>query len=266
MRKANVSGKWIAAGGAAWAVVLIGINVQSARGYPTYTVNEVVNTNCGACHGDFRSNNYVSNTDGMDWGNLHNLHRFDMLDGDCSTCHGASNYPVVMNSSEGGVGFEAIGCMGCHGRNQDTNRGAGLRQHHYNAGTTVCANCHPDSNPANYTPVGEDVLPSYYFTPDANHPNKPTNACSPNGEEDYAGILEGLDNDGDGLYDGNDPDCADACPCDCADGGDGVVNVVDFLALIAEWGGPGACDCADGRDGIVNVLDFLAIIADWGPC
>jgi hypothetical protein len=56
------------------------------------------------------------------------------------------------------------------------------------------------------------------------------------------------------------------CPCDCADGGDGVVNVLDFLALIAEWGGPGACDCADGGDGIVNVLDFLAIIADWGPC
>jgi hypothetical protein len=59
---------------------------------------------------------------------------------------------------------------------------------------------------------------------------------------------------------------ASACPCDCADGGDGVVNVLDFLALIGEWGGPGACDCADGGDGIVNVLDFLAIIADWGPC
>jgi hypothetical protein len=40
-----------------------------------------------------------------------------------------------------------------------------------------------------------------------------------------------------------------ACPCDCADGGDRVVNVVDFLALIGEWGGSGACDCADGGDG-----------------
>jgi hypothetical protein len=57
-----------------------------------------------------------------------------------------------------------------------------------------------------------------------------------------------------------------ACPCDCADGGDRVVNVVDFLALIGEWGGSGACDCADGGDGVVNVVDFLALIGVWGPC
>jgi hypothetical protein len=56
------------------------------------------------------------------------------------------------------------------------------------------------------------------------------------------------------------------CPCDCADGGDGTVNVVDFLALIGEWGTAGACDCADGGDGTVNVVDFLAMIGVWGPC
>ena len=30
-------------------------------------------TNCGACHGDFRSGSYVSLSDGTNWGNLHNL-------------------------------------------------------------------------------------------------------------------------------------------------------------------------------------------------
>jgi hypothetical protein len=44
------------------------------------------------------------------------------------------------------------------------------------------------------------------------------------------------------------------------------VNVVDFLALLAEWGGTGSCDCAQPPDGIVNVVDFLAILADWGDC
>jgi hypothetical protein len=66
---------------------------------------------------------------------------------------------------------------------------------------------------------------------------------------------------------------APPCPCDCApsDGGDGVVNVQDFLAMLAQWGDPAlppaTCDCApDGGDGIVNVQDFLKILADWGDC
>jgi hypothetical protein len=55
-----------------------------------------------------------------------------------------------------------------------------------------------------------------------------------------------------------------ACPGDCAFPPDKVVNVVDFLALIAQWGGPGSCDL-DGN-GTVNVVDFLALIGVWGPC
>jgi hypothetical protein len=57
-----------------------------------------------------------------------------------------------------------------------------------------------------------------------------------------------------------------ACPCDCALPSDGVVNVVDFLALIGDWGGTGPCDCADGGDGVVNVVDFLAMLGVWGSC
>jgi hypothetical protein len=84
--------------------------------------------------------------------------------------------------------------------------GAGLRQHHFNAGETVCANCHADADPLDYTPVGENVLPDYYANPGTNHPAMPTSPCLW-GEEDFAGGAGGLDNDGDGVYAANDTDC-----------------------------------------------------------
>ncbi len=55
------------------------------------------------------------------------------------------------------------------------------------------------------------------------------------------------------------------CPWDC-DGGestDGTVGIVDFLALLAQWGGPGTCDFDGGG---VGITDFLALLANWGPC
>jgi hypothetical protein len=42
-----------------------------------------------------------------------------------------------------------------------------------------------------------------------------------------------------------------------------VVNVVDFLALLGQWGTEGSCD-ADG-DG-VSVTDFLLMLGTWGAC
>jgi len=111
-----------------------------------------------------------------------------------------------------------------------------LRQNHYNANrlistanglvsTRECLDCHADSNPANFTPVGEDTPPPYYFTPDAAHPSKPTDPCNPSpGYVEkmrsggfIAGDLNGLNNDGDidasgQLYDQFDPDCqVDLC-------------------------------------------------------
>jgi hypothetical protein len=56
------------------------------------------------------------------------------------------------------------------------------------------------------------------------------------------------------------------CPCDCAVPRDKVVSVIDFLALLAQWGRPGPCDCAQPPDGVVSVIDFLALLAGWGPC
>jgi hypothetical protein len=56
------------------------------------------------------------------------------------------------------------------------------------------------------------------------------------------------------------------CWCDCADPPDGIVNVIDFLAMLAQWGGPGTCDCDQPPDDVVNVIDFLALLGAWGPC
>ncbi|MHC4065896.1 MAG: hypothetical protein ACYSUI_15555, partial [Planctomycetota bacterium] len=212
-------------------LVTLTISAPKSGAYPTYSQDRDA-TNCRACHGDFRAGSYISLSDGQNWGNLHDLHRFDMLDNDCITCHvSPGSFPVETDSSGGGAGFDPIGCMGCHGRDEDMGndsismgRGAGLRQHHFNTGVTLCTGCHTDADPLNYTPVGEDVPPPYYFTPDPNHPNKPTDSCNPNGEEDYAGNAEGLDNDGDNAYDeAADGDCSPAQECaDAADCDDGV--------------------------------------------
>ena len=53
-----------------------------------------------------------------------------------------------------------------------------------------------------------------------------------------------------------------ACPWDCGDG-DGNVGIVDFLALLGEWGGPGDCDIDGGG---VGITDFLELLGNWGPC
>lgn len=53
------------------------------------------------------------------------------------------------------------------------------------------------------------------------------------------------------------------CPWDCADG-NGTVDTVDFLALLAEWAQVGTpCDFDGGG---VSTVDFLALLAEWGDC
>jgi hypothetical protein len=184
--------------------------------YDRYSVNRDA-TNCRACHGDFRAAAYVSPVDGQNWGNIHNLHRTTMLNGDCSACHFSSRFPTFIGSSTGGTGLSPIGCLGCHGRAEDNvpgnpefgaGYGAGLRQRHQIAGVTDCIECHADSDPANYTPVAENVLPPFYANPGTNHPAMPTQSCNANGSENFAGTAEGLDNDGNNIYDTNDVSCA----------------------------------------------------------
>jgi hypothetical protein len=52
------------------------------------------------------------------------------------------------------------------------------------------------------------------------------------------------------------------CPWDCGDN-DGVVGIVDFLLMLADWGTAGPCDFDGGG---VGVTDFLELLAAWGPC
>jgi hypothetical protein len=45
--------------------------------------------------------------------------------------------------------------------------------------------------------------------------------------------------------------------------GDGVVDVLDFLLVLAQWGTAGP-EGDVNHDGIVDVLDFLMVLANWG--
>ena len=72
-----------------------------------------------------------------------------------------------------------------------------------------------------------------------------------------------------GEYQGDDSTCeSDTCgtPCEGDTNGDGIVNVTDLLAAIAEWQCTSDCTADVNGDGIVNVSDLLAIIGAWGPC
>jgi hypothetical protein len=62
------------------------------------------------------------------------------------------------------------------------------------------------------------------------------------------------------------PPDAPPCPCDCESQPDGTVDAGDFLAMLAQWDGPGTCDCEDQPNGVVDVGDFLAMLANWGAC
>lgn len=196
---------------------------------------------CRTCHGAFLGKPYVAFTDGLTWTpDLHDVHRINMLNFDCATCHTLPNFfPVFIGSSTGGTGFPGVGCLGCHGREEDmghdtisSGRAAGLNQHHHRSGVTECAICHTDADPANYTPVGENVLPAYYFSPDAAHPNKPSNACG--ASERFVSTSEGLDNDGDLVYELLDPDCQRAAPAPVLGFG-GLAFALGILLVLGLW-------------------------------
>jgi hypothetical protein len=56
-----------------------------------------------------------------------------------------------------------------------------------------------------------------------------------------------------------------ACPEDCAQPPDGVVDVADLLAMLSVWGEPDAF-CDINGDGTVDVADLLQLLSAWGAC
>ena len=72
-----------------------------------------------------------------------------------------------------------------------------------------------------------------------------------------------------GYWPGVEPE--PLCPADIAPAGigDGVVNIMDLLAVVAAWGQsgpPGSIPADVNDDGSVNILDLLAVVAAWGAC
>jgi hypothetical protein len=196
-----------------------------ASAWGQYSVaNDATNCAQSGCHGTFRDKPYMPPSGDPQWtDDLMSAH--DDVVNDCDACHSGSGRKVVSLSSSDSLTFP-MSCIGCHGRTEDgaAEPGAGLREHHNQAGAFDCTTgCHTD-----VVPVGEDVLPPNYGTLSID-PCNPGPAFSENFPANPDGIaLGGLDNDGDLLYDGEDPDCA-AC-------GNGIVD-------------PGE-DCDDG-----NTLD-----------
>ncbi len=194
-----------------------------AIAYEEFSIDDDA-TNCRFCHGDFRST-YTSLSDGQSWGNLHNLHRSDMLGGDCAACHiNGDTFPVEIGASDGGSGLAPYGCVGCHGRAEDGTGtgtqgfGLAMQRRHETLSVGVdqngltCVACHTDA--LTRTPVGEDVLPPYYANPGTGHPDMPTDPCNPPPalDENFAGAPEGIDNDGDAMADQADLDCVASTP------------------------------------------------------
>ncbi len=158
-------------------VLIVTVSVlwtTTATAYPMYNGAP----SCDDCHPGFI---------GGFGGPLHQMHLTIAFD--CVMCHNAiGDNPPLSN------------CAGCH-------MGDGLQLHHTNAGAPpdqnglFCATCHP--SPA---PPPENVAPPYYLTA-SSAVKDPCSSFPPPGE-DADGDGQGLDNDGDLLYDEQDPDCA----------------------------------------------------------
>jgi len=160
---------------------------------------------------------------------LHALHTggTDPMTSNCNLCHDGTgrDNPLTMWST-GEAGIQGLGCMGCHGRDYGQgieanykgltitglkkNSGYGLRRVHALNEVTECADCHDDTG---VTPYPENVINPglgntvhYYMLNDVNLGGNAIESCV---NEDTANDADGrgLDNDGDGLYDANDPDC-----------------------------------------------------------
>jgi hypothetical protein len=204
------------------SLTAIGLWASDAGAYPQYVDPATDTGYCTTCHGRFTDGTSPKGSIFPDGGKHFSLH-WNMLASfgePCLLCH------ILPGADDPFIGFSSgtsnntgYGCMGCHGRLEDAGHdllsaglGAGLRQRHTVVGITGCMGCHTDADPKDYTPVGEGVKPPYYGTADLSNVADPCNLVAvadtnENWTAESPPQFEGLDNDGDNLYDGNDPDC-----------------------------------------------------------
>ena len=262
-----------------FALVAFFVWAPDAQAYQFYSdaTNNV--GGCAQCHTGFRDNtSYVSEAEGFAWGNsLHNVHLNNTdIESSCENCHGgvgtAGRTVNLSSSANAKDGVNAIACMGCHGRLEDANAvgpgpgwGAGLRQHHTNAGVPadsdglLCVDCHADADPAAFTPASEDTMPPWYASTTNDIVGLTMAPCNANLEEELSGDPAnlGLDNDGDLAYDTNDPDC-EQLETNCFDG---VDNDADGLIDCEDPDCEGAVDglCNTGQPGICADGTFMCM-------
>jgi len=191
----------------------------SVVGYESYHSPEVQDEGyCADCHDGF-----------LGRGPLHDLHvaNPDGITSTCDLCHTGSGRDNPLTMWSAGDSGDGLGCTGCHGRDygdvvladyrgftikdRKKQSGYGLRLHHKNSGVTECSLCHFNENekvphPENVINPGLGNTVHYYFRDDVSLGG---GAVDPGSNEDSANDTNGLglDNDGDGLYDMNDPDC-----------------------------------------------------------
>jgi hypothetical protein len=156
---------------------------------------------CGdaTCHGAFTDG---TSTKGSTFpgGNKHAMCcDSSAMNTECNLCHtqGDGRDPFIGSSNGTGTN-PGLGCTGCH----ETK---GLREHHANNGVTACYACHTRVEPG-----AESDVPTYYGTVDTNASDPCNSLAAANTGENWTvdTIYEGIDNDGDNLYDTDDPDCA----------------------------------------------------------
>ncbi len=96
-----------------------------------------------------------------------------------------------------------------------------MRQHHWNAdrvietvnrnnpvSSRICAVCHLDADPANYSTVGENVKPACFGTGSTNANNLCNSIVQHEVNENFDNFnFEGMDNDGDAKIDCADREC-----------------------------------------------------------
>ena len=225
---------------------------------------------CAGCHGSFVDGQSPSGTI-FPFGSNHLMHRASgEMNTECNLCHAAGDQDnpwIGLSDADGYDGGPGPGCLGCHGRDYGEGfgiMGVGLREVHRNSGVSSCgaSSCH-DNDP---DPLPENVSPPYY----GSYETRAWDSCNraPFFGENFSldeDNHRGLDNDGDGLYDEDDPDCdAPDCPEDID--GDGEVTFNDLVILLSEWGPCDDCASDLDDDGAVTFDDLVLLLAAWGEC